>query len=56
MFVNRATLIGFLGKDAELRHTRNETPCFWQLKLAHFGNLFWPTPGREPLRAVAFPS
>jgi single-strand DNA-binding protein len=26
MFVNRATLIGFLGKDAELRHTRNETP------------------------------
>lgn len=33
MFVNRATLIGFLGKDAELRHTRNETP-FAVLSLA----------------------
>ncbi len=30
--------------------------CLWQLKMAHFGNLFWPTPGREPFRAVAFPS
>ena len=33
MFVNRATLIGFLGKNAELRHTRNETP-FAVLSLA----------------------
>lgn len=33
MFVNRATLIGFLGKNAELRHTRNETP-FVVLSLA----------------------
>ena len=33
MFVNRATLIGFLGKNAELRHTRNETP-FALLSLA----------------------
>jgi single-strand DNA-binding protein len=33
MFVNRATLIGFLGKDAEVRHTRNETP-FTVLSLA----------------------
>ena len=33
MFVNRATLIGFLGKNAELRHTRNEMP-FAVLSLA----------------------
>jgi single-strand DNA-binding protein len=33
MFVNRATLIGFLGKDAEVRYTRNETP-FTVLSLA----------------------
>ena len=33
MFVNRATLIGFLGKDAEVRHTRNET-AFTVLSLA----------------------
>ncbi len=33
MFVNRVTLIGFLGKDAEVRHTRNETP-FTLLSLA----------------------
>lgn len=33
MFANRATLIGFLGKDAEVRHTRNETP-FTILSLA----------------------
>jgi single-strand DNA-binding protein len=33
MFTNRATLIGFLGKDAEVRHTRNETP-FTVLSLA----------------------
>ena len=26
MYQNRATLIGFLGKDAEVRNTRNETP------------------------------
>jgi single-strand DNA-binding protein len=33
MFVNRATLIGFLGKDAEVRYTRNEMP-FTVLSLA----------------------
>jgi single-stranded DNA-binding protein len=33
MFVNRATLIGFPGKNAELRHTRNEMP-FAVLSLA----------------------
>jgi hypothetical protein len=22
-----------------------ETNCFWQAGLAHFGILFWPTPG-----------
>ena len=33
MFANRATLIGFLGKSAELRHTGNETP-FAVLSLA----------------------
>ena len=33
MFVNRATLIGFLGKDAEVRYTQNETP-FTILSLA----------------------
>ena len=33
MFTNRATLIGFLGKDAEVRYTRNETP-FTVLSLA----------------------
>jgi single-strand DNA-binding protein len=33
MYQNRATLIGFLGKDAEVRITRNETP-FTVLSLA----------------------
>jgi single-strand DNA-binding protein len=33
MFVNRATLIGFLGKDAEVRYTRNER-SFTVLSLA----------------------
>lgn len=33
MYQNRATLIGFLGKDAEVRTTRNETP-FTVLSLA----------------------
>ena len=33
MFVNRVTLIGFLGQDAEVRHTRNET-AFTLLSLA----------------------
>ena len=33
MFVNRATLIGFLGKDAEVRYTRNQT-AFTVLSLA----------------------
>ncbi len=31
--INRVTLIGFLGKDAEVRQTRNETP-FTVLSLA----------------------
>jgi len=30
--------------------------CLWQLKSVHFGSLFWPTPGREHIRAIAFPS
>ncbi|MGA3127800.1 MAG: DUF1003 domain-containing protein [Candidatus Korobacteraceae bacterium] len=25
------------------------TICFWQLGLAHFGSLFWPTPGHSKL-------
>ena len=33
MYQNRATLIGFLGKDAEVRTTKNETP-FTVLSLA----------------------
>ena len=33
MYQNRATLIGFLGKDAEIRTTKNETP-FTVLSLA----------------------
>jgi single-strand DNA-binding protein len=33
MYSNRATLIGFLGADGELRHTRNDTP-FTALSLA----------------------
>jgi hypothetical protein len=33
---------------AELRYRgreiREEDICFWQLALAHFGGLIWPTP------------
>jgi single-strand DNA-binding protein len=32
--INRVTLIGFLGKDAEVRHTRNNESAFTVLSLA----------------------
>ena len=33
MYSNRVTLIGFVGKDAEVRNTRNQA-CFTVLSLA----------------------
>src|SRR5205823_5045126 len=39
--INRVTLIGFLGKDAEVRHTRNQAP-FTVLSLAT--NRSWKDP------------
>jgi single-strand DNA-binding protein len=40
--VNRVTLIGFLGKDAEVRHTRNNETPFTVLSLAT--NRSWKDP------------
>ena len=41
--INRVTLIGFLGKDAEVRHTRNNETPFTVLSLATNRN--WKDPG-----------
>lgn len=40
--INRVTLIGFLGKDAEVRHTRNNESAFTELSLAT--NRSWKDP------------
>jgi single-strand DNA-binding protein len=40
--INRVTLIGFLGKDAEVRHTRNNESAFTVLSLAT--NRSWKDP------------
>jgi single-strand DNA-binding protein len=40
--INRVTLIGFLGKDAEVRHTRNNETPFTVLSLAT--NRSWKDP------------
>lgn len=40
--INRVTLIGFLGKDAEVRHTRNNETPFTMLSLAT--NRSWKDP------------
>ena len=30
--------------------------CFWQVGLAHFGGLIWPTPGMLKIKRTAFRS
>jgi hypothetical protein len=40
-----AVLEHYQWKYLRRRGDRVQGCCFWQLKLAHFGNLIWPTRG-----------
>ena len=44
-------VVGVIGISAQVICTPGHTEgCVWQLGLAHFGSLFWPTPGTLGLR------
>jgi single-strand DNA-binding protein len=47
--INRVTLIGFLGKDAEVRHTRSNESAFTVLSLAT--NRSWKDPESDEYKS-----
>ena len=45
-----ASNMQLVSEPCNLLGRAEEIVCIWQLGLAHFGGLFWPTPGTFGLR------